>query len=128
MTKKEIYDELKAVGVKLKAVNTMKLDVLTELYRETFGKEPGADDAGSTVETGDETEKGNENATPGKENAKAGTSGKDDAGSAGSDPAPIPVLHFRSSGWCEALKRSYFKGKYRPKTRREYEALKPYAK
>lgn len=118
MTKKEIYDDLKAAGVKLKAVNTMKLDVLTELYRETFGKEPGADDAGSTVETGDEAEKGNENADP----------GKDDAGSAGSDPAPIPILHFRSSGWCEALKRSYFKGKYCPKTRQEYETLKPYAK
>lgn len=37
------------------------------------------------------------------------------------------TLVFEESGWCEALKRSYMLGAYEPKSREEYEALKPFA-
>lgn len=37
------------------------------------------------------------------------------------------TLVFEESGWCEALKRSYMQGPYEPKSREEYEALKPFA-
>ena len=37
------------------------------------------------------------------------------------------TLVFEESGWCEALKRSYMQGPYEPKSRKEYEALKPFA-
>ncbi len=38
------------------------------------------------------------------------------------------VLVFETSGWCEELSKSYDQGRYRPKTKEEYEALKGYAK
>lgn len=40
----------------------------------------------------------------------------------------IRPLFFDSSGWCPELKRSYFRGRYQPKTAAEFEALKKYAK
>jgi hypothetical protein len=40
----------------------------------------------------------------------------------------IPTLTFKSSGWCEELKKSYFRGSYKPQSIAEYDALKPYAK
>lgn len=43
-------------------------------------------------------------------------------------PVVIPTLEFKQSGWCEALKRSYRKGYYKPATIEEYEALKEFAK
>ncbi|MCD8295004.1 MAG: hypothetical protein LUE27_07170 [Clostridia bacterium] len=42
-------------------------------------------------------------------------------------PERMPVLRFADSGWCAALGRGYSRGLYRPRTRREYEALRPYA-
>lgn len=38
-----------------------------------------------------------------------------------------PMLYFPGSGWCEALKCSYFMGYYKPATWKEYEALKQFA-
>jgi hypothetical protein len=38
----------------------------------------------------------------------------------------IPVLHFKNAGWCEKLKKSYFRGRYQPKSIEEYEALKEF--
>ena len=40
---------------------------------------------------------------------------------------PLPMLTFSIGGWCEALKRSYGPGTYRPRDRAEYLALSPYA-
>lgn len=37
------------------------------------------------------------------------------------------VLIFSSSGWCEKLGNSYEKGRYQPKTKEEFDALKKYA-
>jgi hypothetical protein len=42
-------------------------------------------------------------------------------------PAKIPSLILKGNGWCEALKKSYFKGPYQPKNQSEYEALKKFA-
>jgi hypothetical protein len=40
----------------------------------------------------------------------------------------IKGLIFEQSGWCEDLKRGYRKGAYLPKSKKEYDALKPFAK
>lgn len=39
----------------------------------------------------------------------------------------LPMLRFQCGGWCDALGRSYERGLYRPKDRREYLALRQYA-
>ncbi|MBO4620362.1 MAG: hypothetical protein J5654_09665 [Victivallales bacterium] len=39
-----------------------------------------------------------------------------------------PALFFCCGGWCEALHDSYMPGYYQPKSWREYDALKPFAK
>ena len=39
----------------------------------------------------------------------------------------FPVLVFANSGWCEKLGSSYFKGRFEPRTKEQYEALKPFA-
>ncbi len=40
----------------------------------------------------------------------------------------IPTLRFDSSGWCPELRTSYTQGFYTPRSRREYDILKKYAK
>lgn len=119
MTKRELYDTLKADGAKLKAFNTMNVEDLTALYTERFGKSP------------DESETGNEQSDPPeKTTAKKETKAKiPETKKNETDPAParFPLLHFCNSGWCEALQRSYYQGDYRPATKEEYEALKPFA-
>jgi len=37
-------------------------------------------------------------------------------------------MTFEASGWCEKLGKSYFRGVYKPTSKEEYEALKPFAK
>ena len=39
----------------------------------------------------------------------------------------LPALRFVESGWCAALKTSYMRGVYQPKTRDEYNALASFA-
>lgn len=39
----------------------------------------------------------------------------------------MKVLFFESAGWCEELKISYPQGRYLPKSKEEYEALKNFA-
>ena len=43
------------------------------------------------------------------------------------DVENIPYLIFNNSGWCEELKFSYFRGPYKPKSIKEYEALKKFS-
>ena len=40
----------------------------------------------------------------------------------------FPTLEFSGFGWCEELKKSYSRGLYKPKSKEEYEALKPFSK
>lgn len=122
MTKREIYDVLKEDGAKLKAFNTMLLETLTALYTERFGKSP-EEAAPPTVET-QKSGQSEEKKVQAETKNKSGEKKKADP-----DPVParFPLLHFRNSGWCEALQRSYFRGNYRPATKEEYEALKPFA-
>ena len=37
------------------------------------------------------------------------------------------ILVFTLSGWCEKLQKSYFAGRYQPKDKKEFEALKEFA-
>lgn len=129
MTKREYYDALKADGAKLKAFNTMSLDGLAALYVERFGKAPDetAPPAAESQKPGQSEE---DKAAAEAEKAKADAEAKAKAAEKKkADPAParFPLLHFRNSGWCEALQRSYFRGNYRPVSKEEYEALKPFA-
>ena len=101
MTKHEIYEALKADGAKLpKAERFMSVDDLKAIYTERFGVSP--DEPAKSVPA---------HRPP----------------SPPSPPVPIPLLRFIESGWCPALKRSYTRGLYRPKSFAEYQALKPYA-
>ena len=39
----------------------------------------------------------------------------------------MKALYFKSSGWCDELKKSYEKGFYTPKSEKEFNALEKYA-
>lgn len=39
----------------------------------------------------------------------------------------MKALYFKSSGWCDELKKSYEKGFYTPKGEKEFKALEKYA-
>ena len=108
MTKHEIYEALKADGAKLpKAERFMAVDDLKTIYTERFGVSP--DDPAKTDTT-----------SPSASSVKSVKSVQVHA-------VHIPLLRFIESGWCPALKRSYTRGLYRPKSFAEYRALKPYA-
>lgn len=119
MTRAKMYEELKGDGVKLRAIGSMRYDEIAALYKERFGVDPGVDKSGPESE-----------------------STSDAAGEVISEKHPVriaekavvaevasrlPTLVFSESGWCEALKRSYFRGNYRPKSRDEYLALRKFA-
>ena len=99
MNKQNIYDELKADGAKLKAVNFYSLEQLNALYLERFGKSP------------EKSDKPDKPAQPDKP----------------ARPAAIRTLVFDRSGWCEELHASYFQGVYRPATVNEYLTLRRFA-
>jgi len=114
MTKQEIYDALKADGAKIgKAVNFISKEALEDMYRERFGVEPG--------ETPKQQEDEPEEEVP---NTHIMNDGEDVADR---NVVNIKLLKFIDSGWCEALRKSYFRGLYRPETVQEYLALKPFA-
>lgn len=107
MTKQELYDALKADGAKLgKGVQFFKRDDLLRMYVERFGVEPGeTEELPNSHLLADEPAERDEPAFEER----------------------IPMLKFAESGWCEELKRSYFRGLYRPRTSEEYRALRKYA-
>lgn len=97
MTKQELWDELKARGVKLdRGAQFYTAEALQEMYNATMI--PAADEYGSTQ---DNTQ---------------------DNGAEG-----FFALEFSGCGWCPELGKSYSKGVYIPADRAEYEALKKYA-
>lgn len=115
MTKQETYDELVKRGATLNPVASYKADELKALLADT--PEPGDSSAGN-----------------------AGNAGSDEvppvppvppvpspADPVKEEPKKFPVLRFPGSGWCNEIGFSYTKGLYRPKTAREYEALRKYA-
>lgn len=113
MTKQEIYDALKADGAKIvKAVNFISKEVLEDMYRERFGVEPG------------KTPKQQEDPEEEVPNTHLLNDGEDVSDK---NVVSIKLLKFIDSGWCEALRKSYFRGLYRPATVQEYLALKPFA-
>lgn len=105
MTKQETYDELVKRGATLNPVASYKADELKALLAAT--PEPGASSAGNAGNAGSGEVPP---ADPVKEKSKK-----------------FPVLRFPGSGWCNEIGFSYTKGLFRPKTAREYEALRKYA-
>lgn len=136
MTKQEIYNVLIDDGVKLPPVSKCKKEDLVARFRELYGTSPDGED-----ETPETPEKTPEEPEPAQEDVKDA----DDAQNAPEtpeteqqeeqeDPQPQkqrdgqpPMLHFSASGWCDALRRSYFVGWFKPVTWEEYDALRPFA-
>lgn len=112
MTKAEMYEELKGDGVELRSINSMKADELSALYRDRFGVDPGVPRNSAEENTGSGVD---QNKGDSVKETKAETE-------------RIPALVFLESGWCEQLKRSYFRGTYRPASREEYLALRKFAR
>lgn len=102
MTKDEIYKALIDDGAKIaKSVRFISKNALVEMYTERFGRTP-------------------------EEGASAAEGHPNPASEEGPE-IEIKQLRFLDSGWCSALNRGYSRGLYRPKSREEYLALKPYA-
>lgn len=102
MTKDEIYKALIDDGAKItKSVRFISKSDLVEMYTERFGRTP-------------------------EEGASAAEGHPNPASEEGPE-IEIKPLRFLDSGWCSALNRGYSRGLYRPKSREEYLALKPYA-
>lgn len=129
MTRKEIYEELKADGAKLKSLRSYNLAQLQELYTERFGyapdEKPDEDNSSSIVE---------EEVSDTQDDDAGDTNDADDEDDSpddvDDDPEPqvkIRTLEFDRSGWCEELGTSYFKGIHRPATVKEYLTLRKYA-
>jgi hypothetical protein len=101
MTKQELWDELKARGVKLdRGAQFYTAEALQEMYNATMI--PAADEYGSTQDNTQDNS---------QDNSSEG----------------FCALEFSGCGWCPELGKSYSKGVYIPADRAEYEALKKYA-
>ncbi len=136
MTKQEIYSTLADDGEKLPPISKITKQELEDRFRTLYGTSPDGED-----ETPETPEKTPEEPEPAQEDAKDA----DDAQNAPEtpeteqqeeqeDPEPQkqrdgqpPMLHFSSAGWCNALRRSYFVGWFKPVTWEEYDALLPFA-
>ena len=111
--KQEIYDELKAAGVKVPAYSKATLEGLRKLK--------DAQKRMQTTETGADVVLGGEmTGTP--------SAPEKSASAVIQEKNTPPVLFFDGGGWCEELRKSYFAGRYEPKSWDEYEALKKYAR
>ena len=98
MTKQELYDALKARGVKLgRGVNFFTEEALQTIWDNLEAGEQNEDPG-----TGDEQEQQNE------------------------DPK-LFALEFDTAGWCPELGKAYNQGICLPETFEEYEALRKYA-
>ncbi len=120
MTKAEMYEELKGDGVELRSINSMKADELSALYRDRFGVDPGVPRNSVEENTGSGVD---QNKGDSVKETKADVETETKA-----ETERIPALVFLESGWCEQLKRSYFRGTYRPASREEYLALRKFAR
>ena len=115
MTKDEIYKALIDDGAKItKSVRFISKNDLVEMYTERFGRTPEEDASAAEEHPNPASEEGPEEEHP----------------NPASEEGPeieIKQLRFLDSGWCSVLNRGYSRGLYRPKSREEYLALKPYA-
>lgn len=115
MTKDEIYKSLIDDGAKIaKSVRFISKNDLIEMYTERFGHTPN----------------GNEPVSEGGSNPAHEEKSEIDVTvqtKSAESEHEIKQLRFLDSGWCSALNRGYSRGLYRPKSREEYLALKPYA-
>lgn len=110
MTKDEIYKSLIDDGAKIaKSVRFISKNDLIEMYTERFGHAPNGNE--SVLES-------DSNPAPEEKSEIVVTAESEHE---------IKQLRFLDSGWCSALNRGYSRGFYRPKSRAEYLALKPYA-
>lgn len=140
MTKQETYDELVKRGATLKPVASYKADELKALLADT--PEPGAkgadDSESGRTDSGNDTQGDPQNKPDTGDAGNDGAAHQDDPPNVPADPVPpadpvkeepkkFPVLRFPGSGWCNEIGYSYTKGLYRPKSAREYEALRKYA-
>lgn len=97
MTKKELYDKLTASGMALAPLDSYTYKQLSSMAAPYFHEQ--SSEANQTVEL--------QNSVP-----VAGTN---------------RVLHFKQSGWCSELCRSYTQGYFTCAINAEYEILKKYA-
>ena len=136
MTKQEIYNVLVDDGVKLPPVSKCKKEELVARFRELYGTSPDGED--ETPETPEKTpeDAGPEQDAGEEQNPAQNAPGEpqDEEKPQDEEPQPQkqrdgqpPMLHFSASGWCEALRRSYFVGWFKPVTWDEYDALRPFA-
>ena len=121
MTKQELYDALKARGVKLgRGVNFFTEEALQTIWDKLEEGEQNEDPG-----TGEEQEQQNEDPGTGEEqeqqNEDPGT------GEEQNEEPKLFALEFDTAGWCPELGKAYNQGVCLPETFEEYEALRKYA-
>ena len=108
MTKQELYDALKARGVKLgRGVNFFTEEALQTIWDKLEEGEQNEDPG-----TGEEQEQQNEDPGTGEEQ---------------NEEPKLFALEFDTAGWCPELGKAYNQGVCLPETFEEYEALRKYA-
>jgi len=157
MTKKEMYNELVKLDKKPeKGVTAYKADELEKMLKDATANAGTPGNTGETGSIGAEginlddpeaiydflSENSGKELTPIEEYSleelqdmfKAHFKGEDGKKETSPKPAPAKVkvpknliLRLKSSGWCEALGKSYFRGIHKCTSQKEYEALKKYA-
>ena len=106
MTKQELYDALKARGVKLgRGVNFFTEEALQTIWEKL--------------------EEGDQNEDPGTEGEQE-QQNEGEQEQQNEDPK-LFALEFDTAGWCPELGRAYNQGIFLPETFEEYEALRKYA-
>lgn len=132
MIKQEMYDALKAAGHKLKAINFCKLEDLEALYKQQFpdnhdqNQQNNNQDGNQDCNTGNSEVKNNSGQDCNQDGADD-TDNKESPPEKKVEPIKIRRLYFDHSGWCQELKRSYFRGYHMPQDGTEYTALRKYA-
>lgn len=106
MTKRELYDALRAAGVKLPDYRRITQLALEEQYARLQATAAASNEQAQPVIVQQQPCAAEQQSTP----------------------ANPPALFFEHAGWCEELGTSYYMGWYQPTCWREYNALKPFAK
>jgi hypothetical protein len=127
MTNKErkamLYQALEDAGKKpLKHVNFCKLEDLEALVAE---EKKNADPGKTQNKKSPPVVQKN---TPESSKPKESSNQKLTDPGWGDEFKSIPTLELTESGWCNELQQSYKKGRYKPATMKEYNALKEFAK